>query len=120
MLCYSNRGMFELKYYSFLLQYDEATTLKREKSIKMMREALTSSSLASCSTPKNVFPAQEKLFKSIERFVFEIVSKKLLNFRYNRTLRKIVFCFRNIEDLTKKVLFEKAISVEHFVKEFAK
>jgi hypothetical protein len=76
--------------------------------------------VTSRSASKNLYPAQEKLLRQIERFVFEKVSKKLVNSRYNRTIRKIVFCFRNNEDVTQKVLFEKSISVENFVKDFAK
>ena len=67
---------------------------------------------------KNVFPAQEKLLRNIEQFVFEKVSKKLLNIRYNRTLRKIIFSLRHNEELKQKVLFQKSLSVENFIKIF--
>ena len=95
------------------VQYDEETDWKREKSMQFLREAALAS-----GTSKNVFPTQEKLLVSIEQYVFEKVSKKLLNIRYNRTLRKIIFSLRHNEELKQKVLFEKSLTVENFIKIF--
>ena len=85
--------------------------------ITLFKFVIHISALAS-GTSKNVFPTQEKLLVSIEQYVFEKVSKKLLNIRYNRTLRKIIFSLRHNEELKQKVLFEKSLTVENFIKIF--
>ena len=76
----------------------------------LLKVVIHISALAS-GTSKNVFPTQEKLLQNIEQYVFEKVSKKLLNIRYNRTLRKIIFSLRHNEELKQKVLFEKSLNV---------
>jgi len=97
------------------VQYDQETQRKREKSIQFFREAF----LASGSS-KNIFPRQEKLLRSVEQYVFDQVSRKLLNHRYNRTIRKIVFSLRHNEESRQKLFVEKSFNVENFVREFVK
>jgi hypothetical protein len=97
------------------VQYDQETQRKREKSIQFFREAFLAS-----GTSKNIFPRQEKLLRSVEQFVFDQVSKKLLNHRYNRTIRKIVFSLRHNEETRQKLFVDKSFSVENFVREFVK
>jgi len=83
------------------VDYDQETIRLRDKSLSLMRESLVSRGLSSPTMES------EEQIRRTEVYIFENKSKKLLNTRYKRIVRKVVFALRHNQTFVSKFLSQK-------------
>lgn len=89
------------------VDYDQETIRLRDKSLQFLREAILLASRGNdCPSP-----CSEEVIQKIERHVFERMSKKLLNARYKRIIRKVVFALRHNETFRSEIFSKKPSTI---------